>query len=303
MSWKKKVRQAIMGAALIVMGAAMVGCGSEAPKEAAKLPVVTTIFPVYDVAKQVGGDKVNVSLLIPPGAEPHDWEPSAGDLKAIGTAKVFLYSGAGLEPTEKLLTKDVLKDAKAYELSKGLELLALEEDHDGVDPHVWLDPMNMMKEVDMVVSAFSEVDPANKDYYHKNGEAYKEKLKQLDASYSAFFQKLEHKELVVSHEAFGYLAHRYGLEQVGIMGVAPDAEPTPERMAEIVEFIREHDVKAIFSEVLVSPKLAEAISKETGVKVFVLNPSEGLTKEQEKQGLTYLDIMEENLKTLKEALH
>ena len=102
--------------------------------------------------------------------------------------------------------------------------------------------------------------------------------------------------------AFGYLAKAYGFEQLGIMGVSPDAEPTPERMADIVAFIKEHNVKAIFSEELVSPKLANAIAAETGVKVYVLNPAEGLTEEQTQKNVTYLDIMEENLKTLKEAL-
>ena len=162
--------------------------------------------------------------------------------------------------------------------------------------------MNVAKEVDAVVEAFSKADPTNAKYYEANGKAYKEKLQALHAKYEEFGKTQHDKHLVVSHMAFGYLAKAYGFEQLGIMGVSPDAEPTPERMADIVAFIKEHNVKAIFSEELVSPKLANAIAAETGVKVYVLNPAEGLTEEQTQKNVTYLDIMEENLKTLKEAL-
>ena len=162
--------------------------------------------------------------------------------------------------------------------------------------------MNVAKEVDAVVEAFSKADPANAKYYAENGKAYKEKLQALHAKYEEFGKTQHDKHLVVSHMAFGYLAKAYGFEQLGIMGVSPDAEPTPERMADIVSFIKEHNVKAIFSEELVSPKLANAIAAETGVKVYVLNPAEGLTEEQNQKGVTYLEIMEENLKVLQEAL-
>ena len=333
MNWKKRLTYFVLGATMVATVVGIAGCGSDtkqaAPAE--KMKVVTTVFPVYDVAKQVGGDKVDVSLLVPPGAEPHDWDPTAKDLKEIGTAKVFLYSGAGLEPTEKILAKDVLQQAQAVELSKSLTLLPApdededEHDHDHdkehkddkaqkedkhehehehgeFDPHVWLDPMNVAKEVDAVVEAFSKADPTNAKYYETNGKAYKEKLQALHAKYEEFGKTQHDKHLVVSHMAFGYLAKAYGFEQLGIMGVSPDAEPTPERMADIVAFIKEHNVKAIFSEELVSPKLANAIAAETGVKVYVLNPAEGLTEEQTQKHVTYLDIMEENLKTLKEAL-
>ena len=339
MNWKNRLTYFVLGATMVATAVGIAGCGSDTKQAvpAEKMKVVTTVFPVYDVAKQVGGDKVDVSLLVPPGAEPHDWDPTAKDLKEIGTAKVFLYSGAGLEPTEKILAKDVLQQAQAVELSKSLTLLPApdededEHDHDHdkehkddkehkedkaqkedkhehehergeFDPHVWLDPMNVAKEVDAVVEAFSKADPTNAKYYEANGKAYKEKLQALHAKYEEFGKTQHDKNLVVSHMAFGYLAKAYGFEQLGIMGVSPDAEPTPERMADIVAFIKEHNVKAIFSEELVSPKLANAIAAETGVKVYVLNPAEGLTEEQTQKHVTYLDIMEENLKTLKEAL-
>lgn len=333
---KLAIAAATMGAMVLAAG-----CGGQsATGDAKKMEVVASVFPVYDVAKQVGGDKVQVTLLVPPTSEPHDWEPKPADLAKIGKAKVFLYNGLGLEPTEKLLTKDVLKEAKPIELGKTVEVLPMaaheeDEEHEhehghehedghkhegehkeeathehehehhhegGVDPHVWLSPVNVIKEAEAVAKAFGEADPANKAYYEANAKAYIEKLQALDKEYTDFTKTLSNKNLVVSHEAFGYMAHRYGLTQLGIMGVSPNAEPTPDRMAKIVDFVKDHQVKAIFSETLVNPKLAEAIAKEAGVKVYVLNPVEGLTPEQEKEGKTYLDLMKENLATLKKAL-
>lgn len=329
----------LLGLAVLgVLGIA--GCGTNSGGDSNKMQVVATVYPAYDVAKVVGGDKVEVKLLVPPGAEPHDWEPTASDLKSIGKAKVFLYNGAGLEPTEKLLTPDILQKAKPVELAKVVTLRYVDEaheeahNHDGeashsgeashnhdadgkeaghshdghsheagsVDPHIWLNPENVMKEVDAVVAAFSEADPSNKEYYEANGKAYKEKLQKLDADYKSFVQTVSNKNLVVTHEAFGYLADQYGFQQVGIMGLSPDAEPTPEKMASLVNFIKSNQVNAIFSEELVNPKLANAIGKETGVTIYNLNPVEGLTEEQMKAGDTYLTIMEKNLATLKEAL-
>lgn len=306
---------------------ALVGCGQTPQENQGKLQVVTTVYPVYDVVKKVAGDHADVTLLVPPGAEPHDWEPTASDLKKIGQAKVFFYNGAGLEPTDQILKKDITRDAMVVELSHGLDLLKAEDhdddDHDadhhdedhhdedhhaeghhhhhhhgGVDPHVWLDPQNVMKEAAAVADALAKADPAHADAYRANAKKYQEELAALDKDMDAALSSLANKNLVVSHEAFGYLAARYGLTQVGIMGVDADAEPTPERMAQLIEFIREHDVRTIYSEELVNPRLADAIAAETGAVVRVLNPIEGLTVAQEKAGCDYIKLQRENLATL-----
>lgn len=313
---------------------ALVGCGQTPQENQGKLQVVTTVYPVYDVVKKVAGNHADVTLLVPPGAEPHDWEPTASDLKKIGQAKVFFYNGAGLEPTDQILKKDITRDAMVVELSHGLDLLKAEDhddddhdhDHDtdhhdedhhdedhhaeghhhhhhhgGVDPHVWLDPQNVMKEAVVVAEALAKVDPAHADAYRANAKKYQDELAALDKDMDAALSSLANKNLVVSHEAFGYLAARYGLTQVGIMGVDADAEPTPDRMAQLVEFIREHDVRTIYSEELVNPRLAEAIAAETGAVVRVLNPIEGLTVAQEKAGYDYIKLQRENLATLAAA--
>lgn len=304
---------------------ALVGCGQTSQENQGKLQVVTTVYPVYDVVKKVAGDQADVTLLVPPGAEPHDWEPTASDLKKIGQAKVFFYNGAGLEPTDQILKKEITRDATVVELSQGLDLLKLQDDddhdhdhdhdadhhdedhyaeghhhhhHGGVDPHVWLDPQNVMKEAAVVADALAKADPAHADAYRANAKKYQDELAALDKDMDAALSSLANKNLVVSHEAFGYLAARYGLTQIGIMGVDADAEPTPDRMAQLVEFIREHDVRTIYSEELVNPRLADAIAAETGAVVRVLNPIEGLTAAQEKVGYDYIKLQRENLTTL-----
>lgn len=309
---------------------ALVGCGQTPQENQGKLQVVTTVYPVYDVVKKVAGDRADVTLLVPPGAEPHDWEPTASDLKKIGQAKVFFYNGAGLEPTDQILKKEITRDAMVVELSQGLDLLKLQDDddhdhdhdhdtdhhdadhhdedhhaeghhhhhHGGVDPHVWLDPQNVMKEAAVVADALAKADPAHADAYRANAKKYQDELAALDKDMDAALSSLANKNLVVSHEAFGYLAARYGLTQIGIMGVDADAEPTPDRMAQLVEFIREHDVRTIYSEELVNPRLADAIAAETGAVVRVLNPIEGLTAAQEKAGYDYIKLQRENLTTL-----
>ncbi|WP_333593405.1 metal ABC transporter substrate-binding protein [Anaerospora hongkongensis] len=303
------------------------GCGGKgkpAPTSTAgdKIKVVATIYPVYEFAKQVGGDKIDLVMLIPPGAEPHEWEPTAKDLITIKSAKVFLYNGAGFEPVDKLLHKEVLGTAAAIEVSKGIPLLSGIEDnaeddeyeghdhdkqHAGhqhvVDPHVWLDPEYAKVEVNNIAQALSQVDPANSEYYRVNAEKYNAELTKLHEEFQSGLASAVRKEIVTTHAAFQYLAKRYKLQQTPIMGLSPDAEPTPDKMASIVRFCREKHVTTIFFETLVSPKLAETIAKETGAKLLVLNPIDGLTEDDLKQGKNYLSMMRQNLANLKQAVN
>jgi len=300
------------------------GCGGNKtsgvnPGSNSKIKVVATIYPVYEFIKQVGGDKVDVSILVPPGAEPHDWEPTARDLMRIKEAKVFAYHGAGFEPIEKLLTKEVLGSALPVEVSKDVPKLASshkddahnddkhendaqhEEGH-GEDSHMWLDPLSAVQEVNNILAALIAVDEPNAAYYKANAEAFTKQLLELDQEYKTTLGNVGKKDIITSHEAFGYLAARYGLRQVGIMGLSPDAEPTPDRLAEITRFCRDHQVKYIFFETIASPKLSQTLAKETGAELLVLNPAESLTEQEIKDNKNYLIIMRENLSNLKKAL-
>lgn len=292
----------------------LAGCSSTAKTSQSapgKVKILTTVYPVYEFARQVGGDKVEVEMLVPPGAEPHDWDPTAQDIIKIKGAKLFLYHGAGLEPVDKLLTKEVLGSVKAVEVSRGIPVITGHDQIEGKNPHhdsemdahLWLDPQYAQQEVKNIAAALVEIDPQNKEYYQKNAERFEGELAQLDQEYQTALTNVKRRDIITSHAAFTYLAKRYNLQQVGIMGLAPDSEPTSARMAEIVEFCRQHQVRYIFFETLVSPKLANAIAKETGAGLLVLNPIENLTEAEMKQGKNYLSIMRENLVHLTKALN
>ena len=286
---------------------------------AAKLKVVVTIYPMYEFTRQVGGDRVEITTLIPPGAEPHDWEPTTKDLLKLKTASLLLYNGAGFEPIEKLLTKEILGTATAVEVSKGIPLLtaAAEQDDHGqghnhsnqktkgdqeVDPHVWLDPEYAKMEVDNIAAALSQADPANAAYYSKNAASYKSELTKLHEEFAAGLAGVSRRDIVTTHAAFGYLAKRYNLNQIPIMGLAPDAEPTPDKLAAIIRLCRDKNITTIFFESLVSPKLAQTIARETGARLMVLQPVDGLSEEDAKKGHDYLSLMRQNLANLKAAL-
>lgn len=278
-----------------------------------KLSVYTSFYPMYDFAAKIGGDKITAVNMVPAGMEPHDWEPSAADITGLEKADVFVYNGAGMEHW----VKDVLeslqnKDLIAVEASKDITLREGHHKHDHEDehedegkehdPHTWLSPLNAKKQMETIKDALVQADPDNKDYYEANYVKYAADLDGLDKEFKDALAPLSKKDIIVSHEAFGYLCGAYGLNQIGIEGLAPDSEPDPARMAEVIEFAKEHEVKVIFFEELVSPKVAETIAKATGAKTAVLSPIEGLSDEQQAAGDDYLAVMRQNLEALKAAL-
>ena len=173
---------------------------------------------------------------------------------------------------------------------------------DGYDPHVWLNPLNAKKQMEAIKDGLVKVDPSNSGFYQDNYDFYAKKLDDLDKAYKEAVNEFTRKEIVVSHEAFGYLCNAYGLTQIAIEGISSESEPTPAKMAQIIKFVKENDVKVIFFEELASPKVAEAIARETGAKTDLLNPLEGLLEENSKAGKDYFSVMEENLEALKRAL-
>ena len=286
-----------------------------------KLKVMASFYPMYDFAVKIGDDKAEVTNMVPAGMEPHDWEPAAGDIKNLEEADLFAYSGAGMEhwvedvlaslETQKLVSEEAsegltLRAGHSHEEEEheGAEEHAEEEEHDHgeFDPHVWLSPLNAKKEMENIKNAYVKADPDNKDYYEENYQTYAAKFDKLDQEYKDTLSNLQNKNIVVSHEAFGYLCDAYGLTQMGIEGLSPDSEPDPARMAEIIDFVKTNKVKVIFFEELVSPKVAETIAAETGAQTQVLNPLEGLSDEDIKGGADYFSVMEDNLSQLKAAL-
>lgn len=293
------------------------GCGAlsgDAPGFAAgsnKLKVATSFYPMYEFTQAVGGDKIDLVNLVPTGTEPHDWEPTAGHIKALGEAAVFIYNGAGMEHwLDKTLKSLDNKSLIAVEASHGFALMKGEEHDDHgddhaegeMDPHVWLDPQGVIHQVEQIRDALIKADAANKATYEANAAAYIEKLKAFDQEFRAGLTGCAREEFFTSHAAFGYLAHRYDLEQHPIMGLSPEAEPQPKELAEIVAEAKEHEVKHIFFETLASDKVAKMVAQEIGAQTLVLNPFEGLTDEEVKAGKNYFSVMRENLANLKIAL-
>ena len=309
----------------LVSATMLSGCTrAAAPTTAAKadameskkmLKVMASFYPMYDFAAKIGGDKAEVITLVPSGTEPHDWEPAAADIRNLEEADLFIYSGAGMEHwVDDVLASLDNKNLISVEASEGVALRdghrhshedegAVEPEEEGqYDPHVWLSPLNAEKEMENIKNAYIKADPDNRDYYEANYELYASRFADLNQKFKDTLSSLPNKDIVVSHEAFGYLCDAYGLNQVGIEGLSPDSEPSPARMAEIIDFVRANHVRVIFFEELVSPKVAETIAKETGSSVQVLNPLEGLSDEELESGADYFSVMEENLKQLEAAL-
>lgn len=293
--------------------------GAETPAEPSSaasegsLRVMASFYPMYDFAVKIGGDKVKVMDMVPAGTEPHDWEPAATDIKNLEDADVFVYSGAGMEHwVSTVLASLENRNLVSVEASEGITLRLgheekeeheeTDEDHGQYDPHVWLSPLNAKKEIENIKDAFVKADPNNQSYYEANYTEYAAKFDQLDQEYRDTISGLTNKNIVVAHEAFGYLCDAYGLKQVGIEGLSPDSEPDPAKMAEVIDFVRENHVKVIFFEELVSPKVAETIAYETGASAEMLNPLEGLGDEELAAGEDYFSVMESNLEKLKAAL-
>jgi zinc transport system substrate-binding protein len=296
------------GAALAgtVVASLLAACGaSGSATEDGRVSVVASFYPLAEAASKVGGDLVSIENLTPPGVEPHDLELAPDDIVAIATADVIVYLGGGFQPAveealaeaEHAVTVDALNAvatnaAPASEAEEGLT----------VDPHVWLDPARYEEIERAVADALAKADPANEATYAANAQAYIAQLVALDEEFRAGLSDCGRTTIVTSHEAFGYLADAYGLTQVGILGLSPEAEPDPRRLAELRDLVEREGVTTIFAEELVSPKVAETLASEAGVQVAVLNPIESLTDAQEKAGEDYLSVMRENLDTLRKAL-
>jgi zinc transport system substrate-binding protein len=277
-----------------------------APPPPGKPLVVASFYPMYEFSRQVAGDRAEVVSLVPPGVEPHDWEPSPQKLVEVQNARLLVYNGAGFEPwVDKLLHDVTGKRIIVIETTRGLDLIPATAEggaKNGGDPHVWLDPVLAQSQVEAIRAGLAQGDPANKAAYDDQARAFRARLAALDAAFQTGLRDCEHRDIVVSHAAFAYLARRYRLTQVAVMGLAPESEPSPAELAAIANLARRRKVAYIFFETLVSSRLAETLAREIGAKTLVLNPIEGLTKEEAATGKGYVDLMEANLQSLRTGL-
>lgn len=285
-------------APLVVLAA----CSGDEGEDDGRVQVVASFYPVAEIASRVGGDRVDVANLTPAGTEPHDLELTPDEAADIEDADVVVYLGEGFQPAVADMASR--QGDRAVDLADALPLDEGEGAEDGseIDPHFWLDPQLMSQAVDEVEAALASASPSDKAAFAANAKDYKASLAELDRDFEAGLASCERQQIVTSHAAFHYLAKRYGLEQLPIAGLSPESEPDPERLADLAETIESEGITTVFYEELVSPDVAETLAREAHVTAAVLNPLEGLTKQEEKAGDDYASVMRDNLAALRKAL-
>ena len=276
---------------------------------APKLKIVTTLFPLYDMARAIGGDKAEVSLLLPPGVEPHSFEPKPGDMARINEAAIFIYTGGSMEPWAEDIIRSVQnKQLLVVNAGLGVELIRGTgvdpgEPADAPDPHIWLDLDNAKVMAANIAAGLEKKDPLNSHLYRRATAAYSGRLTALDAAYRTGLSACRTKTVIYGgHYAFGYLARRYGLQYLAAQGLSPDSEPTARDLIALVEQVKKEKVKFVFYEELTSPRIAEAIAGETGAKMLLLNAAHNVARDQVERGVSFFDILQSDLDSLREGL-
>nr|WP_296066302.1 metal ABC transporter substrate-binding protein [uncultured Actinoplanes sp.] len=281
--------------ALLLTLVVAAGCGARASASGfadGRLNVVTAFYPLQFLSERIGGDRVTVTNLTKPGAEPHDVELNPRQVADVADAGLAVYL-RGFQPAVDAAVKQEAK-GRAFDVSSVVPLFAL---GDGKDPHVWLDPVRFATIADRLGARLAQADPAHAAEYTGRAAAVHAQLDELNTEYADALRTCQRRELVTSHGAFHYLADRYGLTQVGITGISPEAEPSPRRLAAVAKEAREHGTTTIFFETLVSPKVADTIAREVGARTAVLDPLEGITGPGD-----YFSVMRDNLAALTTAL-
>ncbi|MFH1620876.1 MAG: zinc ABC transporter substrate-binding protein [Patescibacteria group bacterium] len=260
-----------------------------------RIAVTATIYPWAFVAERVGGDRVTVTVTTPAGAEPHDYEPTPRDIADAKNSKIFILNGLGMDAwAERILPEMQSAGIQTVKISN---LTQTSE-----DPHIWLNLDVMNKAASKLAEILSQVDPTNKDFYTVNAEQLKTDLALMDDKYKNKLQNCDLRFIIVSHEAFGYLAKRYDINAINIAGLSAEEEPSAKHLSEITDLVKEKGIRYIFFETLVSSKLSEVIASETKAETLVLNPIEGLSENEISEGKDYLMVMADNLVNLQRAM-
>lgn len=292
-----------------------------------KLKLYTTIFPLEDFTKKIGGDLVDVESIFPPGADAHTYEPTTKTMVDIAKSSGFIYSGVGIESFVKQIEKSLEKENVAFiDAGKGIEPLAhnhddeshaeeeLAHDHDADedaahdhdhgdnDPHVWLDPILSITLAENIKNALVELNPDGKETFEANFQQLKTQLKDLDQSFTDIVSKSDKKEILVSHAAYGYWEKRYGIEQISVLGLSPTEEPSQKELKNIVKKAKEHNLHYIIFEANVSSNITDIVQTEIGAEALTLSNLETVTDKDLKNNEDYFSIMKKNLETLETAL-
>lgn len=264
-----------------------------------KINITVSIYPLAYFVQEVAGDTVNVQTITPAGVEPHEYEPSPSDIVQLESANAFIYNGAGI---------DVWADRVAPGLSsKKIQVLKMMNHingnlKDSNDGHIWLDPILAKRQIENILQLLIALDPVHKAEYESNATRAIAKMVELDQAYQTGLANCSINEIVSSHNAFNYLAYRYGFTVESIAGFSPEDEPSAARLSDLTHLLRQKHIQVVFFESLVSPKLSEVLASEASIQTAVLDPIEGLTNDAQTAGKNYDILMRENLAALKKAM-
>lgn len=313
----KTARELLLGGCLLLLIFSG-GCSrQQQPETAGKLRIVTTLFPLYDFARNIGRDKVEVQLLLPPGVEPHNFEPKPEDIIRTGKADLVVFTSREMEPWADKLFKAVAenKGPALVEAGERADYLTGKGGHDDSahshgsemggsrDPHIWLDFDNAMGMVDVMAAAMSRRAPELSSQFSANAAAYKKRLAELDNRYRQGLSACRTRSFLHGgHYAFAYMARRYNLDYLSAYGTTADSEPTPRRMMALVQDIRKNKLQYVFSEELLSPRVAETIARETGASILKLHGGHNLAREEMASDVSFIALMEQNLLNLQKGL-
>lgn len=311
----KKIYMAVLA---IIMSLGLISCSNNIKKEEVnkyndKIKVYATIFPVYDFAKNIGKDKIELNYIVPPSSEPHDYEISAKTIKDIQNADLLIKNGLGIDGFSDNIKSESDK-LNILVASEGIEKITYKEEghdedqieeeheHGKYDPHVWLNINNAIKECENIKNEFIKIDSKNKGYYEENYNNYVKELKDLQEEYNANLKDIKNKTILVYHDAYGYLCKEYGINQISITGINPNQEPSMSKIAKLTNYAKDNNIKYILFDGLVNPKVSQTIANEAKIDTEILYSLDGITKDDFNNNEDYISLMERNLETLKIVL-
>lgn len=316
MKLKRKLLAVITAAATVL---SLCACSSESgysSSDSGKLKIISTVFPPYDLARQIAGDDAEISILLPPGSEIHNYEPSAKDMIAIRNCDIFLYIGGENEQwAEKLINSNDTENVTAVKLIDYVPTLSEDEDehdhdHDHeheheTDEHIWTSPKNAQLMLSAVYDAICKVDPSDKQTYTKNKDAYAKQLSDLDNAYRSAVDNAKNKTIILADKfPFRYLAHEYGLEfSAAFAACSDESEPGVSTMIKLTKTIKENNIPAVYYLEFSSTKIADTLCDETGATKLMLHSCHNVSKQDIENNISYVDLMKQNLENLKLTLN
>lgn len=284
------------------------------------MTVTTTIYPLYSIAKEIGADKIKLQNLIPFGVEAHGFDPTPADMAKLSKNDIFITSSDEMEPWKDKIVKSLKIEQKVFDMSEHVKLRTIQEENDEhhenkkgdkhkhehehgeIDPHYWVSLNNYILMTETITKLFIEKDSTNKDFYIQNSNNYLAKVKALKEKYDLSMATCTNKKILVNHDAFGYFADDYEVKQYSISGMSPEDKPSAKQISELINLVKNEKINTVFFEEFASPKVAQTIAKASNVKIDALRPAENISKEENKKGYGYLQIMEDNLEKLKFAM-